>query len=191
MSLLLCSYYHTRCYFSTGIENNNQIGHQHTGKETEQDKDQHQLLCPSDPAQKRLGNILKYSALLQSGHNAHQAAQDRQRPEVCIAPIFFVQVFGKHGNASKGKGRARHRFLFEKADHFLFYKAFPSKRYHTTESSSRKSMIPIFKIPLSSYQRFRMSCRTMILGKESPVSKKGLFSVSAFFSSGSARADWI
>ena len=52
----------------------------------------------------------------------------------------------------------------------------------TSVSSSRKSMTLILRMPLSSYQRLRMSWRTIIFGKESPVSVKGLFSVIAFSS---------
>jgi len=42
-----------------------------------------------------------------------------------------------------------------------------------TESSRRKSTSPMFRMPSSSYQRFPMSLRTMILGKESPVRENG------------------
>lgn len=64
-------------------------------------------------------------------------------------------------------------------------------QHYTIESSSRKSMTLILRTPLSSYQRLRMSCRTMILGKESPVRENGLFSTSAFSSVPRAYADWM
>ncbi len=51
---------------------------------------------------------------------------------------------------------------------------------YTRESSSRKSRMPMFRIPLSSYQRLRISWRTMIFGKASPVRDSGLFSVADF-----------
>ena len=57
---------------------------------------------------------------------------------------------------------------------------------HTIVSSRRKSMIPIFRMPFSSYHLFRISCRTRIFGKESPVRLNGLFSVTAFSSVSSA-----
>ena len=56
-------------------------------------------------------------------------------------------------------------------------------------SSSKKSRMPIFRIPWSSYHLLRMSWRTMIFGKESPVRVKGLFSVRAFSSVSNAYAD--
>ena len=52
----------------------------------------------------------------------------------------------------------------------------------TIPSSNRKSRIPMLRTPCSSYHRLRMSWRTMILGKESPVREKGLFSARAFSS---------
>ena len=36
----------------------------------------------------------------------------------------------------------------------------------------RKSITPILRMPLSSYHRLRISWRTMILGKESPVKNR-------------------
>ena len=51
-----------------------------------------------------------------------------------------------------------------------------------SESSSRKSTTPMFNTPFSSYQRFLMSCRTTILGKESPINPKGLVSASILLS---------
>lgn len=47
---------------------------------------------------------------------------------------------------------------------------------------NKKSIMPILRIPASSYQRLRMSWRTMIFGNESPVIERGLFSVTAFSS---------
>lgn len=56
-------------------------------------------------------------------------------------------------------------------------------------SSSRKSRIPIFRIPWSSYHLLRISWRTIIFGKESPVRANGLFSVRTFSSFSKAYAD--
>lgn len=56
------------------------------------------------------------------------------------------------------------------------------ERGQNSESSSRKSTTPMFNTPFSSYQRFLMSCRTTILGKESPISPKGLVSASILLS---------
>lgn len=59
----------------------------------------------------------------------------------------------------------------------------------TMLSSVRKSVIPIFRIPYSSYQRFFMSPRTMIFENESPVNEKGISSDLTFSSDESAKAD--
>ena len=56
-------------------------------------------------------------------------------------------------------------------------------------SSSRKSIKPIFRTPLSSYQRFLMSFLIITFGKLSPVREKGFSSCAAFSSSGRAKAD--
>ena len=61
--------------------------------------------------------------------------------------------------------------------------------FYISSLSKRKSITLIFKIPLSSYQRFPISFLTTILGKESPVSVNGLSSTSAFSSVGIAYAD--
>ena len=63
--------------------------------------------------------------------------------------------------------------------------------FYISSLSKRKSITLIFKIPLSSYQRFPISFLTTILGNESPVSVNGLSSTSAFSSVGIAYADWI
>ena len=56
-------------------------------------------------------------------------------------------------------------------------------------SSVRKSVIPIFRIPYSSYQRFFMSPRTITFENESPVNEKGISSDLTFSSDESAKAD--
>ncbi len=61
--------------------------------------------------------------------------------------------------------------------------------FYTSVSSSKKSVRPTLSTPFSSYQRLRISWRTMIFGKESPVSEKGLFSAAAFSSVSIAQAD--
>ena len=63
--------------------------------------------------------------------------------------------------------------------------------FYISSLSKRKSITLIFKMPLSSYQRFPISFLTTILGKESPVSVNGLSSTSAFSSVGIAYADWM
>ena len=63
--------------------------------------------------------------------------------------------------------------------------------FYISSLSKRKSTTLIFKMPLSSYQRFPISFLTTILGKKSPVSVNGLSSTSAFSSVGIAYADWI
>ena len=74
------------------------------------------------------------------------------------------------------------RIVASASDHHLEVGVFD----YTISGSSRKSSTPIFSTPLSSYHRLRISCRMMILGKESPVRAKGLFSICAFCSSGRA-----
>ena len=68
-------------------------------------------------------------------------------------------------------------------------KIYKQKYHQIIVSSNKKSITLIFKIPFSSYQRLRISCRTIIFGNESPVRENGLFSVIAFSSVPSAYAD--
>ena len=73
----------------------------------------------------------------------------------------------------------------------LYYSHTMLCSFYISSLSKRKSITLIFKMPLSSYQRFPISFLTTILGKESPVSVNGLSSTSAFSSVGIAYADWI
>ena len=60
---------------------------------------------------------------------------------------------------------------------------------HTTDSSNRKSMALMFRIPCSSNHLRPTSLRTMIFRNESPVSEKGFNSFALFDSSGNAQTD--
>ena len=103
-------------------------------------------------------------------------------PDILDAPMSSVHFKLKSGTHVTGQSAAKQSKIESKTYNLVFI----DESQDVDTEKVRKSIIPIFRMPLSSYHRLRMSCRTMIFGKESPVRANGLFSVIAFSSVPSA-----